>query len=93
LYFDYARRDADFKNAYFNDEDCHVKSEWFVFVRLDRRLWGTENLYYDGHTVKSFTLFGITFGKGYTYDSRPLKDWTAGELARTAHEAAQAHSG
>jgi hypothetical protein len=82
LFYDYKRRDEHFKNEYFNNQDWYIQSEDFVFIRLSPRLFELENLYYDGHTVKSITVLGVTLGMGYTYDSRPLHKWTPDEMAR-----------
>lgn len=75
LFFEYKIVEQDFKNQYFKDEPWHIKEYWGVFVRLTPKLFEFEDLYYDGHTVKSITLLGITLGKSYSYDSRPIASW------------------
>ena len=64
---------------YFNDKLKYNNVNfdiWFVGVNWDikrNRLFGFQNLYYDGHQVKSLCFFGLMFSKGYTYCWSELK--------------------
>jgi hypothetical protein len=80
LFFDYKREVTDFQNTHFNNEDWHIEEVWFAFIRFEPHFWHRETLYYDGHTVDAITVLGLTIGKGYSYDSRPVADWPAEEL-------------
>jgi hypothetical protein len=43
---------------------------WFIGINWDikrNKFFGYQDVYYDGHQVKSFCLFGVMFSKGYTY--------------------------
>lgn len=81
LFLDYKTLSQDFENHHFNNEKWHIKDYWYVFIRFDKKWIGYEDLYYDGHTVQAVTFLGVTIGKGYSYDSRPLVKWTDEELA------------
>lgn len=77
LYFRHKFAEVDFSNRYYNGgEEWHCKEEHTFFIRLSPHIWDTCDVYYDGHTVKSFTFLGIEVGKYYSYDSRPVVEWT-----------------
>jgi hypothetical protein len=81
LFFDYRRLEHRFINDHMDHKEWYLREEWWIRLGVERKMFGRTNMYYDGHTHKSFTLFGIEFGYGYGYDSRPLTEWTAKELA------------
>lgn len=74
LYLTYRWRFSAWKNKHFNDRPWNCLEEWFVYVGWNPALWEREDLYYDGHTVKSITLLGLTIGNGYTYESAAQED-------------------
>lgn len=74
--FDYWRNSYDFVMQGTND-NWRCKSESFVRIGLEAKWFATDSFYYDGNTIKSVTILGIQFGKGYTYDSRPIAKWGA----------------
>ena len=81
LYFRYDVAETDFANQYIlNDEnhpeDWHCKEESAVFIKFSPHFWDKTDVYYDGHIVKSFTVLGIEIGRYYSYDSRPVVEWT-----------------
>lgn len=64
-------------NKYFNGDPWEIVEENFVFVGFSPRLhgwFGIDNFYYDGHTTDSISVFGIVLGKGYSYESRSMKE-------------------
>ena len=80
LYFRHKFTEEDFINDYDNGEPWHCKDETTFYIKFAPKLFGTEDIYYDGHTVKSITLLGIEVGRYYSYDSRPAKDWTEEDI-------------
>jgi hypothetical protein len=80
LFFDYRRAFHYFKNEHFNNEHWYMEEIWSVSIRFEPHFWHIENIYYDGMTADSITLLGVTIGKSYGYDSRPLTDWSTEEL-------------
>lgn len=76
VYFTYKTTYTAWDNEHINNEPWECVSEWFAFIAVGR----TPNLFdyccteYDGHTVNSLTLFGLTFGHGFSYMSTSLKD-------------------
>lgn len=75
LFWNYRRNEEDFNNKYFDNAPWHIKEYWDVFIRVSGKLWDSYDMYYDGHTVRSWTILGVEFGYGYSYDSRSLEDW------------------
>ncbi len=65
---------------YLNEHDSaqwHCWEEWAVFFGFKPKTgkwFDYEDLYYDGHTLQQLTVFGISVGKLYSYDARPLKE-------------------
>jgi hypothetical protein len=80
LFFDYRREAEHFKNEYLNNEDWYIERNWFVKICLCKVLFGTNELYYDGHTYKAIQILGIEVGVGFGYDSRPLNKWKPEEM-------------
>jgi len=39
-----------------------------------------DDMYYDGHTQRCITLFGLNVGYGYSYQSKRKDEWTREEL-------------
>lgn len=74
--FDYRRETYDFEMQGTGDM-WRCKEYWHVRIGLEAKLFGSDDFYYDGHTLKSVTILGVHFGKGYTYDSRPVGEWGA----------------
>ena len=96
LFYDYRRSIERFLNPHFSNEEWMIKEYWFVSIRLAhfapvetdskltklrKALFNYEQFYYDGHTVDSITLLGVTVSKGYSYDSRPYSKWEPHELS------------
>lgn len=79
VFFDYRREEQDFINEYFNDEPWHIKENWYVVVRWSGKLWDSWDLYYDGHTGRTWTILGVEFGYGYSYESKSIADWAEEE--------------
>ena len=55
----------------------HCMEEKAIFIGFKDELgawFSFDDLYYDGHTCHMITLFGICFGKIYSYDARPFND-------------------
>jgi hypothetical protein len=82
--FYYRIKWQSYKNKYDNNNYYWECEElWFVAIQLfptelynqfgARRSWfDYEDTYYDGHTAKALTLFGIRFVKGYTYEAKRI---------------------
>ncbi len=75
LFWNYHRSTSVYDNQYFDGEEWRCDEDWFLSIRLEPKWFGYDDFYYDGHTVKSITFLGITLGKGYSYDARPLTKW------------------
>lgn len=76
VYFTYKTSYSAWDNEHFEGEPWECVSEWFAFVGVGR----SEKLFdvccdeYDAHTVNSVTIFGLTFGHGFMWNSTSLKD-------------------
>lgn len=87
LFYDYRRVVTNFRNEHFDNEEWLCVDFYFLSVRFRKYFWHVESLYhheqiyYDGHTAVCLTFLGVTFCKGYSYDSRPLAKWSAEELS------------
>ncbi len=75
LFIEYKIKREDFNNTHFNNEPWHIKEYWSIYIGFHKKLWEYEDLYYDGHTAKSITIFGLTIGKTYSYESKSLMSW------------------
>lgn len=74
LFFDYRRTTQEYWNSYFK-EKWKCDEFWAVFVRLNKDKWfDYEEMYYDGNTAELLTIFGITFGKSYSYHAYRLEE-------------------
>lgn len=73
LVWEYRTASINFQNTYLNDEPYNIVETWNIRLGFNAPLFERVNLRYDGHTVKGFTVFGISVTWGYTYDSRPIK--------------------
>ena len=73
VFITYKRKYNRWNNKYFNDQPWHQWEEWNVVIGHEpgAGLFHIEDLYYDGMTYKSITLFGLTLGLHYAYDSEP----------------------
>jgi hypothetical protein len=60
LYFTY-------KMEYQENGDYHGWDEYALVIGFDNQWFRRDDWYYDGHTFKSYTVFGLLFGKMYTY--------------------------
>lgn len=75
LFWDYRRDETTWNNKYFDDEPWHIKEYWNVFIRLNGKFWEYYDSYYDGHTVRAWTLLGVCVGYGYSYESKSVARW------------------
>ena len=75
LFFAYRRKYSEYINEYCGDDLWHMWECWSVCFGHEpgSGLFNIENLRYDGHTYKSITLFGLTFGLHYSYDCEEKK--------------------
>jgi len=77
LYWTYWTRYTWWNNKHFNNDEWHMWEEWCVFIGIKQPEWkwfGYDDFYYDGHTAQIIYFAGLVFGKGYGYDSRPVKE-------------------
>lgn len=64
---------------FYNDQlkcNCVYFDFWFAGINWDikqNKKFGFQNIYYDGHQVKSICLFGVMFSLGYTYVFNQMK--------------------
>ncbi len=65
LYFTYKRKYVQATS--YNGTPMHGWDESAVYIGFENKMFGFDDLYYDGHTIKSITLFGITIGKYFSY--------------------------
>jgi hypothetical protein len=79
IFWNYRRSTELYKNQYAYDKEWRFDQEWFIFVQLRPYFWNIEVFYYDGHRANSITILGVTFGYGYSHDSRPIDEWLPGE--------------
>lgn len=75
LYLTWKHTYRRYLNPHFDNQEWECLEEWAVFCGLDpdSKLFGTYSSRYDGHTLKMFTIFGLCFGKMYTYQARPYE--------------------
>lgn len=63
-------RKNPYDNKYWEYEDVDYLC---ICQDQDGKWFGTEDLMYDLHTYKSVTIFGIQFGKGYSWQAERIK--------------------
>lgn len=74
IFFYYKFKDEP---TYYNE---HTKSlndyrhEWYVGIQLGGKLWGREDLRYDGFCASIFNILGLRILKGYSYEWEDLGD-------------------
>ena len=70
LFITYRSKYTQWYNEHFK-KPWHCWDEWAICIghEPDAGMFNKEDLYYDGHTYKSITLFGISLGKMYSYQS------------------------
>lgn len=75
LFITYRWRYDEWNNPYFDNKPWHCWSWWQIVIghEPDSGWFHKEDLYYDGMTYKSITLFGLTIGHHYCYDSKEKK--------------------
>lgn len=71
----YAQSDEFFVNSFDEDQIWHIEEQWFVNFGIEFKLFDMDENCYDGHSVKSITIFGLKFSKGYTYNSQRVDDF------------------
>lgn len=74
VFFTYWSVYSWYNNPHFNNEEWHCLEEWAVCVGIKQagdKWFGVESFYHDGHTYDQLTVFGLVFGKMYSYDARP----------------------
>jgi hypothetical protein len=76
VYFTYKTKYCAYENEHFDNAPWESVDEWFAFIAVGR----TKKLFdyccteYDWHTVSSVTIFGLTFGHGFSWMATSLKD-------------------
>lgn len=75
IFYEYRTIVTTFYNKYDDNNKWKIKEYWTVFIKFDPKLFQCAKWFYDGHVVDSVTILGISFGKSYSYDSRPLEKW------------------
>ncbi len=61
--------------TYYNDSTNSIndyRHEWYVGVQLDGKLWGKEDIRYDGYHATVINILGLRFIKGYSYEWEDL---------------------
>jgi hypothetical protein len=56
-------------------ELCYCEDYYSCAIGIDKKLFEKIDVYYDGHTIKGYTILGITFFKAYSYNSNNVDDW------------------
>lgn len=74
LYWTYKWTYTRWINGYDGDADWHGYDEWMLAIGFEPALYRNEDWYYDGHTVKGYTILGIMIIKLYTYQAERLND-------------------
>ena len=72
LHFNYWLEYTRWNNPFFNNALWECWEEYSIFIGFDKKLIGYENLYYDGMSHRSLTLFFITFGLNFSYTSKEI---------------------
>jgi hypothetical protein len=85
LYITYRWAFHSWNNEHFDGKPWNCREEWFAFIGWNPKLWEIEDMYYDGHTIQSITILGLTIGKGFTYESAAQKDTTRKSPRLTPH--------
>lgn len=76
LFFDYLVKDTKFINKYDDNNEWKIVEFWSVLIGFNKKkCFDYEDIYYDGHTSQRLTLFWVSFGKVYSYDSRSIESW------------------
>lgn len=72
LIFNYSIKWQSYVNPH---DNCYWQSEDidFISIGIDNKWFDKENWYYDGHTLKSITIFRIKFAKGYFWQAEKIK--------------------
>ncbi len=73
IIFEYWRDHRHFLHPMFNNELWFIEEERVFRVGLERKLWDYTDILYDGHTVKGFTLLGLSISWSDTYRSQPCR--------------------
>jgi hypothetical protein len=73
VYWTYQWSQSDYHNDHF-DKPYQSVDENFIFIGLGNRMFGIEDFYYDAHTMKSITIFGIEIGFGFTWIAKEFKE-------------------
>lgn len=70
--FNYSIKWKSYVNSY---DNCYWQSEDIHFIRIAiEKVWfATEDWEFDDHTLKSVTIFGIQFAKGYFWQAEKIK--------------------
>ncbi len=79
VFLTYRKEYSTYANEFFGGEQWHCWEEWAVFFgfKVKGSPWfGIEDMYYDGHTMYIINFAGLSFGKLFSYDARPVKETT-----------------
>lgn len=77
IFWTYRTEYQQYINECLGDQPWHCWEEWAVFFGFkpkSGKWFDYEDLYYDGHTLQQLTFCGISIGKMYSYDARPIKE-------------------
>lgn len=66
IFLNYRREYTEYYNEHTKSQNAN-EDIYFVSVQLQPKWFGFEDWYYDGHTIKTLTILGVSFGKGYSY--------------------------
>jgi hypothetical protein len=73
VFINYWHSYTKYFNSHFKAE-WHCKETWFIRIGLDKRFFDRHNFWYDGNTLKSLTVFWVSFGYGYDYVAKPIDE-------------------
>jgi hypothetical protein len=68
------------KELYVNERNKNKElwycEEYYSFaIGIDKKLFEKIDVYYDGQTIKGYTILGITFFKAYSYNANNIDNW------------------
>lgn len=72
LFFNF---NADY-NRYYNQYTQSVNESEdfdFIMIQLNPKWLSVDKTQYDGHGIKTFTILGVSFGYGHSYEWKDLK--------------------
>jgi len=62
IFFNFYQIYTTYQNKHFNNQAWHRVEWWFIRVGFERKLYGTENLRYDGNTLRGIIFLGLWVG-------------------------------